>query len=59
MPDERRHYCTYCEKKRNESKMTKVYYSLMRKEFWHCIECVRQKETNLVIYYIPSASQIS
>jgi len=33
---EQRHYCTYCKKKRNESKMIRVYYYLLHRSAWHC-----------------------
>ncbi|SEC66841.1 hypothetical protein SAMN04489761_3451 [Tenacibaculum sp. MAR_2009_124] len=35
-----RHYCTCCGKKRNENKMKHVWYSLIRKSFWHCFDCM-------------------
>ena len=35
-----RHYCTKCERKRNEDKMMHVWYNLVRKSFWHCIDCM-------------------
>lgn len=35
-----RHYCTSCNKKRNEDKMKEVWYSLIQKSFWHCLECL-------------------
>ena len=35
-----RHYCTYCESKRNQDKMMSVYYPLLKKKFWHCLNCM-------------------
>lgn len=35
-----RHYCTCCGSKRNEDKMKRVWYSLIRSSFWHCLDCM-------------------
>lgn len=32
----KRHYCTYCKAKRNESFMTEVYYKFLHKKAWVC-----------------------
>lgn len=37
-----RHYCTYCHSKKNESKMFKFWYPLLRKYGWHCIDCLEK-----------------
>lgn len=36
----KRHYCTSCNRKRNEDKMKQVWYSLIRNSFWHCLDCM-------------------
>jgi hypothetical protein len=54
-----RHYCTKCERKISETKMKNVWYSLLQKSAWHCINCMStsvdtlhilktQKEQNLL-----------
>lgn len=35
-----RHYCTCCRSKKNENKMKLVWYSIIQKSFWHCIDCL-------------------
>jgi len=34
-----RHVCSYCGKKRYENKMIEIYYPLLHKRAWHCLEC--------------------
>lgn len=36
---ENRHYCTYCGRKQNESKMILFWYPLLKKKAWHCKAC--------------------
>lgn len=38
------HICTCCKKRRVENKMKFVYYGMLQKYFWHCIECLSSSE---------------
>lgn len=38
------HICTCCKKRRIEGKMKIVYYGMLQKYFWHCIECLSSSE---------------
>lgn len=42
-----RHYCTNCETKQYEKNMQKVYYSLLKKHYWHCLKCLSTVADNL------------
>jgi len=41
---EPRHRCTYCNSKRNKSKMYEVFYPLIHKYAWHCKTCYEKIE---------------
>lgn len=42
--NEQRRTCSYCSRKRNKSKMYEVFYPLIHKNAWHCINCYEQIE---------------
>lgn len=35
-----RHYCTHCGTKQYEKNMQKVYYPLLKNNYWHCLKCL-------------------
>lgn len=48
---ESRHKCSYCNRKRNESKMYEVFYPLIHKNAWHCIECYEKISKSNINFY--------
>lgn len=48
---EPRHKCSYCNRKRNQSKLYEVFYPLIHKHAWHCITCYEKiQQSNLDFY---------
>ena len=47
-PDRKiRHYCTCCTAKLYEADMQEIYYTLLKKSFWHCQKCMSSNADNL------------
>lgn len=46
----KRYNCTCCQRKRNENKVRRVYYPLIRQGFWHCIECIDSRLDDGIVW---------
>ncbi|WP_114903255.1 hypothetical protein [Kordia sp. SMS9] len=51
MEKKKRHYCTCCGAKQNETSMYEVNYPLLRRNAWHCGFCIKGTLKNFPVLF--------